>query len=68
MDVKAKKYPDHACQKCGSESKLVETVIDDEFCWDEDIKTYQPRNFTDTFQPTGVEIFAICACDWTGSS
>lgn len=30
MNANDKRYPKHACQFCGSEIKLVETVIDDD--------------------------------------
>lgn len=56
----------YVCQTCGSERKLVETIIDDEFIWDEDEKKYQPYQFTDSFEHTGVERCAVCDSSWTG--
>ena len=44
MERKIKKYPKHTCQFCGSDRKLVETIIDDEFYWDE---TTKRTNLTD---------------------
>lgn len=61
------KFTGHACQKCGSERKFVETVIDDEFCWDERSKTYQPNGFADDFEHTGNDRCAECDESWTGS-
>lgn len=59
-------YPKHACQYCGSEVKLVETIIDDEFVWDELEHKYVPNKFTDQFELTGAERCAMCNNDWTG--
>jgi hypothetical protein len=61
------KYPIHACQQCGSESKLVETIIDDEFIWEEKLGTYIPHKFSDSFEHTGYERCAECENDWSGS-
>ncbi|MBP7846055.1 MAG: hypothetical protein KA007_01315 [Candidatus Pacebacteria bacterium] len=66
MEVKTKKYPKHACQFCGSQNKLVETIIDDEFFWDEDSKIYQPNGFTDMFEHTGNNRCADCDKNWSG--
>lgn len=60
------KFPEHACQFCGCERKLVETIIDDEFFWDEGTKTYQPNSFTDSFEHTGNDRCAECEKKWTG--
>lgn len=60
------KFPKHACQSCGSERKLVETLIDDEFFWEENEKMYQPNGFTDCFDHTGNEWCAQCGKEWTG--
>lgn len=60
------KHPKHACQICGSERKLVETVIDDEFYWDEISKQYVPNSFTDCFEHTGNNRCALCEEVWTG--
>ena len=59
-------FPEHACQKCGSERKLVETLIDDEFYWDKNDQMYQPNKFTDSFEHTGNVRCAICMEVWTG--
>ena len=66
MNEVAKKFPKHACQFCGSESKLVETIIDDEFVWSETEKTYQPNGFTDAFEHTGTVSCTECRRPWTG--
>ena len=60
-------FPKHACQHCGSEVKLVETIIDDEFIWDENAKKYIPNQFSDQFEHTGVERCASCNMDWSGA-
>ena len=60
------KYPKYACQFCGSTRKLVETVIDDEFIWNEDEKYYEPDGFANEFEHTGEERCASCGKDWTG--
>lgn len=62
-----KNIPKHACQVCGSEIKLVETIIDDEFFWDEQSGMYQPNGFTDCFEHTWNERCSECQNDWTGS-
>lgn len=59
------KYPKYACQFCGSTRKLVETIIDDEFFWEENEKRYQPNGFTNQFEHTGTERCAVCEKDWT---
>lgn len=66
METTLKAYPKHACQLCGAERKLVETVIDDEFCWDEKAHAYVPNGFTDEFEHTGVQRCAYCKEEWTG--
>lgn len=58
--------PKHACQFCGSEVKLVETIIDDEFFWDDELKKYLPNKFTDNFEHTGEERCSFCKKNWTG--
>lgn len=60
------KFPKHACQHCGSERKWVETLIDDEFFWDEKDQQYVPDGFTDCFEHTGNQMCAECREDWTG--
>lgn len=67
MQQVAEKFPKHACQNCGAERKLVETLIDDEFFWNEDERRYEPNKFTDCFDHTGNERCAQCGEDWTGS-
>jgi hypothetical protein len=66
MSNSEKRYPKHACQFCGSEIKLVETVIDDEFVWDKKKHRYVPNGFRDQFEHTGTETCSSCKCDWTG--
>jgi hypothetical protein len=66
MKKKKLKFPKHSCQFCGSKRKLVETIIDDEFYWDEIQKKYQPNGFTDSFEHTGVQRCAQCNKTWTG--
>lgn len=61
------KYPKHACQFCGSVRKFVETVIDDEFVWNEDEKHYKPNKFSDEFEHNGEERCANCGKNWTGT-
>ena len=59
-------FPKHACQLCGCESKLIETIIDDEFRWNETEQMYQPNGFTDMYEHTGNNRCAQCEKDWTG--
>lgn len=66
MTEVTKTIPKHACQFCGCERKLVETLIDDEFVWNEIEKMYQPNGFTDMFEHTGVVRCAECKEEWTG--
>jgi len=54
------KFQSHQCQHCGSESKRVETLIDDEFTWDEDQKEYIAQGFSDDFSHTGNEKCKEC--------
>lgn len=65
-DKEEPRYPAHTCQFCGSDRKLVETVIDDEFVWNEREKRYDPEEFSDMFEHSGVERCALCGRDWTG--
>ena len=67
MDTEIEKFPKHACQHCGSERKLVETLIDDEFVWNEYRLQYEPNKFTDDFEHTGNVRCAQCGEEWTGS-
>jgi DNA-directed RNA polymerase subunit RPC12/RpoP len=60
------KHPEHACQYCGSKTKLVETLIGDEFCWDDISEAYQPNKFTDSVQHSGNNRCAECGKEWTG--
>jgi hypothetical protein len=62
----SKTFPKHICQFCGCDRKLVETLIDDEFYWDEIGKTYVPNGFTDKFEHTGNERCACCNKKWSG--
>ncbi len=66
MDTEIKKFRPHTCQYCGAERKLVETLIDDEFFWNEDEKRYEPNKFTDCFDYTGNEWCGQCKEEWTG--
>ncbi|MCK9344545.1 MAG: hypothetical protein M0P64_00275 [Candidatus Pacebacteria bacterium] len=66
MDNQINIFPKYACQFCGSERKLVETIIDDEFFWDEDDKIYQPNKFTEIFEHTGNQRCAQCEKEWSG--
>jgi len=60
-------YPKYACQFCGSTRKLVETLIDDEFTWNDDKNHYEPNKFADEFEHTGGERCANCKREWTGA-
>jgi hypothetical protein len=66
MNTKTK-IPKHACQYCGAERKLVETLIDDEFYWNEVAQKYESNEFTDEFEHTGNERCAQCKRNWTGT-
>jgi hypothetical protein len=66
MKTKIRKFAKHACQFCGCERKYIETIIDDEFVWNEKEKMYQPYGFTDAFEHTGVVSCAECKQPWTG--
>lgn len=66
MDSNKTQHPKHACQNCGAEVKLVETIIDDEFIWDEHSMRYVPNKYTDQFEHTGIERCAVCDSNWTG--
>ena len=58
--------PKHACQFCGSVRKLVETVIDDEFVWNDNENRFEPHEFSDEFEHTDEERCVECRKDWTG--
>lgn len=66
MKNSEKYFPKHACQLCGSEIKLVETIINDEFFWDDDLKRYLPNKFIEQFEHTGKERCGSCNEEWTG--
>lgn len=66
MNEETKTFPKHACQFCGCERKLVETLIDDEFIWNEIDQMYQPNKFTDVFEHTGNAWCPECKEEWTG--
>jgi hypothetical protein len=66
MNNKISKFPKHACQGCGAERKLVETLIDDEFIWDESCNDYVPNGYTEDFEHTGNMRCGECGKDWTG--
>lgn len=59
-------YPKYTCQFCGSTRKLVETIIDDEFVWNESENRFEPDKFSDEFEHTGAERCAVCEKDWSG--
>ncbi len=67
MKNKIEKFPLYACQICGSTRKLVETIIDDEFFWNENDQIYQPNKFSDIFEHTGNQRCAQCEEEWTGT-
>lgn len=67
MISEIKKFPKYACQCCGSECKLVETLIDDEFYWNNNEKRYEPNRFTDMFEHTGNNRCGECGKKWTGA-
>lgn len=67
MKSEIKKFPKYACQYCGAKCKLVETLIDDEFCWCEDEKRYEPNKFMDIFEHTGNDRCGECQKEWTGA-
>lgn len=54
------------CQNCGYDRKYVETLLDDEFAYNEDTKQYEAVGFADEFEHTGKEICVNCEKDWTG--
>lgn len=66
MEIETKNFPKHMCQICGAETKLVETVVDDEFIWDEKSSEYVPNGYTDNFEHTGNNRCAECGNVWTG--
>lgn len=66
MDTETERFPKHACQHCGSERKLVETLIDDEFVWNEYRLQYEPNKFTDDFEHTGNVRCVQCGEEWAG--
>ena len=53
MDEATNQFPRHACQHCGSERKLLETLIDDEHVWNAAVQQYEPNRFTKYFDYTG---------------
>lgn len=55
------------CKFCGSTSKLVETIIDDEFAWNDTENCFEPIGFSDDFEHTGTERCANCKNEWTGT-
>lgn len=67
MQQGTEKFPKHACKHCGSERKLVETLIDDEFYWNKKEQGYEPNAFTDSFEHTGNDRCAQCEEIWTGT-
>jgi hypothetical protein len=67
MKKKTKTFPKHACRFCDCERKYIETIIDDEFVWNEIEKIYQPNGFTDSFEHTGYAYYPECKEQWTGA-
>jgi len=67
MTEELKTFPKHTCQFCGCDRKLVQTLIDDEFIWDEKAQEYVPNGFTDTFEHTGYAYCPECKEQWTGA-
>jgi ribosomal protein S14 len=66
MNEETKTFPKHACQFCGCERKFVETLIDDEFFWNDIEQMYQPNKFMDDFEHTGNNRCAECGQEWSG--
>ncbi len=60
MKKEVKKYPKHVCQFYDCDRKLVETIIDDEFYWNETTQMYQPNRFANAFEHTGYVQCAGC--------
>lgn len=52
------------CRNCWWTSKMVETIIDDEFVFDEETKERQAVGFSDDFIHTGIETCKDCWEDW----
>lgn len=48
-------HPKYACQVCGSTRKVVETVVGDEFIWNESEKCQEPSKFSDEFERANEE-------------
>lgn len=59
-------FEKHQCQKCGSERKWVETIVDDEFVWNDITEQYEPNGFGDNFDHTGNVRCVECDDKWTG--
>lgn len=59
-------FPKHACQHCWCERKRVETLIDDEFIWDEWANEFTANGFGDNFSHTWKETCCECGKKWTG--
>jgi len=66
-NVANSKFLPHQCQHCGSESKWVETLIDDEFSYNESTGEYEAVWFGDNFSHTGKETCVECNRPWTGA-
>ena len=60
------KYEKWQCQHCGSDTKMVETLIDDEFTYNVDTKEFEPMGFSDKFEHTGNAYCKDCGKSWTG--
>ena len=57
----------YQCQHCGSDRKLVETIIDDEFIWNEFLNEFEPNKFMHEFEHTGNVRCSNCDKNWTGT-
>ena len=66
MSIDTTKFPEHACQHCGEDCKLVETIIDDEHIWNKSRQIYEPNKYTNSFDHTGNKRCAACHEEWTG--
>lgn len=66
MEQGTKKFLKHFCQYCGADRKWVETLLDDEFIWNEYTRAYEPNKFMDDFEHTGNEWCGKCEKEWTG--
>ena len=66
MQEDKQEFPKHACQYCGHDRKLVDTLVFDIFSWNEEKEEYEPCKYTDDFEHTGDEWCERCKKEWTG--